>query len=284
MGSKVKRVTKRNVTSMLTFYLPKINETTQKTRFFIIRWLSAGKDEVVLSPFVFGVDFLVNLWRVNVFCALMEISLKGHRVILLPQKALHFPDEKILIISDLHFGKVNHFRRSGIPVPLKANDKNTETLIELFSITKPERVIFLGDLFHSHYNDEWEVIGQVIKHYQTISFELVQGNHDVMSQHQYERHRVKVYDQLDIDSLVLTHEPLEEIDEGRFNLAGHIHPGVRLSGRGRQALTLPCFYFGEKLGLMPAFGEFTGLASIRVKKDDRVFVVADGKIIKVSDE
>ena len=210
--------------------------------------------------------------------------LKGHRVVLLPEKALHFPDDKILVISDLHFGKVNHFRRSGIPVPLKANDKNTETLIELLSKTKPERVIFLGDLFHSHYNDEWEVIGQVMKHFASISFELVQGNHDIMSKHQYERHKMKVFDELLIGSVLLTHEPLQEVKHDLFNLAGHIHPGVRLSGRGRQVLTLPCFYFGKTLGLMPAFGTFTGLATIQVKKEDRVFVIADGKIIKVSDD
>jgi len=214
----------------------------------------------------------------------MEIALKGHRVILLPEKALHFPDDKLLVISDLHFGKINHFRRSGIPVPLKANDKNTETLIELFTRTKPERVIFLGDLFHSHYNDEWEVIGQVIRHFQSISFELIQGNHDIMSRHQYDRHRLKVHDELLIDSILFTHEPMEEIEKGKFNLAGHIHPGVRLSGRGRQALTLPCFYFGKTLGLMPAFGAFTGFVPIQIKKEDRVFVIADGKIIKVSDD
>ncbi len=213
----------------------------------------------------------------------MEINLKGHRVDLLPQKALHFMDEKILLLSDLHVGKVNHFRRSGLPVPLKANDRNTETLIDLFNSVKPERVIFLGDLFHSHYNDEWEVIGQVMRHFRSISFELVQGNHDIMSHHQYERHGLKVADQLNIGSIVLTHEPLEEVEEGKFNLAGHIHPGIRLYGRGRQALTLPCFYFGKQLGLMPAFGAFTGLATIRVKKEDQVFVVVEGKILKVSD-
>ncbi len=213
----------------------------------------------------------------------MEINLKGHRVRLLPQKALHFTEESILLLSDLHVGKVNHFRRAGIPVPLKANDRNTETLIDLLSSTKPQRVIFLGDLFHSHYNDEWEVIGQVIKHFRSVSFELVQGNHDIMSHHQYERHRVTVVDQLRIGSIVLTHEPLKEVEEGVLNLAGHIHPGVRLYGRGRQAVTLPCFYFGSKLALMPAFGAFTGLAAIKVKKEDQVFVIVEGKIVNVSE-
>ena len=213
----------------------------------------------------------------------MEINLSGHRVVMLPQKALHFIDEKILLLSDLHFGKINHFRRSGIPVPLKANDTNTEKLIDLITITKPDRVIFLGDLFHSHYNEEWEVIGQVIRHFKSISFELVQGNHDIMSDHQYNRHRLKVVDHLNIGSILLTHEPLPEVTNGMFNLAGHIHPGVRLYGKGRQSVTLPCFYFGAKLGLMPAFGAFTGLASIKVKKEDQVYVVVEGKILKVSE-
>jgi DNA ligase-associated metallophosphoesterase len=210
----------------------------------------------------------------------MEIRLKDHRLVLLPQKAIHFPDEKILVISDLHLGKINHFRRSGIPVPLKANDQNTETLIHLLGSLQPEQVIFLGDLFHSHYNDEWEVMGQVMRHYKTILFHLVQGNHDIMSDHQYERHGLKVHDKLKMNSIVFTHHP-SEVEEGEFNLAGHVHPGVRLSGRGRQVVTLPCFYFGERSGLMPAFGAFTGLAAIPVKKEDRVFVITDGKIIQV---
>jgi uncharacterized protein len=214
------------------------------------------------------------------FATPMEIRLKDHRLSLLPQKAIHFPDEKLLVISDLHLGKINHFRRSGIPVPLKANDQNTETLIHLLGEVKPEQVIFLGDLFHSHYNDEWEVMGQVMRHYKTISYHLVQGNHDIMSDHQYERHGLKVHDQIKMNSIVFTHHPTEVLNE-EFNIAGHIHPGVLLTGKGRQALTLPCFYFSQRLGLMPAFGAFTGLARIQVKKDDRVFVIADGKIMQV---
>lgn len=212
----------------------------------------------------------------------MEIDLNGYRVLLLPQKAMYFVKERILLLSDLHMGKINHFRRSGIPVPIKANDTNTETLIDLLNALRPERVIFLGDLFHSHYNDEWEVMGQVIRHFESISFELVLGNHDIMSEHQYTRHGIKVADQLFIGSIVLTHEPLQVITEGVFNLAGHIHPGARLYGKGRQAVTLPCFYFGEQLGLLPAFGAFTGLAAIKPKKEDQVYVIVEGKILKVN--
>lgn len=218
----------------------------------------------------------------NTFVRFMTIDIKGHQLTMLPEKALALMSNKILLLADLHFGKINHFRKSGIPVPSKANDRNSELLIDLLNRIKPERVIFLGDLFHSHYNEEWEVLGQVLHHFSASSFELVRGNHDIMSSLQYERHKMQVHEgELKIGPFVLTHEPVMTPTDNYYNLAGHIHPGVHLSGKGRQSLTLPCFYFGEHQGIMPAFGSFTGLATISPKKEDKIFVIAEGKILKI---
>jgi DNA ligase-associated metallophosphoesterase len=210
----------------------------------------------------------------------MEMSVMSEKVILLPQKTLWLEDKRILILADLHFGKINHFRKSGIPVPAKANDRNSELLINLLNITRADRVIFLGDLFHSHYNEEWEVVGQIRKHFLNCSFELVLGNHDILSKEQYARHSMKVYDkELRVGDFLLTHEPLTEFPENVYNLSGHLHPGVKLHGTGRQSLMLPCFYFGKRQGIMPAFGSFTGLARINPQKEDKIFVIAENKII-----
>ena len=212
----------------------------------------------------------------------MTVDIAGCRIKLLSEKALFFKKSKSLVIADLHFGKINHFRRSGIPVPAKGNKSNSERLIDLLNQTKPERTIFLGDLFHSHYNEEWEVLGQILKHFSQCSFELVLGNHDILSNLQYNRNNIDVVKKLEEGSIVLTHEPLKRIKNGSYNLSGHLHPGVRLSGKGRQSMTLPCFYFGEKMGLLPAFGSFTGFKRIVPKKNDRIFVVTDKKIVEVS--
>ncbi len=212
----------------------------------------------------------------------MEIKVQNETMELLPQKVLFWKSMRILLIADLHLGKVNHFRKSGYPVPAKANDRNLELLVEVISATRPDRVIFLGDLFHSHYNPEWEVFGELIRHYTQISFELVMGNHDIMSERQYERKGIKVFNELKIDSFIFSHHPMESVPEGRYNISGHIHPGVNLIGKGRQSVTLPCFYFGVNQAFLPAFGIFTGLAKISPKKDDMVFVVADDKILKVA--
>lgn len=212
----------------------------------------------------------------------MEIEIRGEKLTLLPQKGIFLKQQKILLLADLHFGKINHFRKSGIPVPPKANEKNAEVLIDLLNKTKPERTIFLGDLFHSHYNEEWEVLGQVLKHFSACAFELVRGNHDIMSALQYERNKIKVFEgELELGQFTLTHEPKENIPGPAYNLAGHLHPGVWLFGKARQALSLPCFYFGEHQGILPAFGSFTGVARIQPHKGDRVFVVAEGKILPV---
>ncbi|MBT1704728.1 ligase-associated DNA damage response endonuclease PdeM [Chryseosolibacter indicus] len=211
----------------------------------------------------------------------MEVEILGEQVVLYPQKAMFWKKQNVLFLADLHLGKINHFRKSGIPVPVKANDRNLEVLMDIINLTKPQRVICLGDLFHSHYNSEWEVFGELVNHYAAISFELVVGNHDIMSDHQYERKGIKLHDKLFMGPFLFTHHPLEEFSDTAYNIAGHIHPGIHLKGKGRQSVTLPCFYFGAKQAYLPAFGLFTGLALINPRKNDKVFVVADNKILSV---
>jgi metallophosphoesterase superfamily enzyme len=86
-----------------------------------------------------------------------------------------------------------------------------------------------------------------------------------------------------INNLFLTHEPLENIPEGLFNIAGHIHPGAHLKGSARQSVTLPCFYVKANQCIVPAFGAFTGLASVQPKLGDKIFVVADGMVMATNE-
>ncbi len=202
---------------------------------------------------------------------------------LLSEKALFLTGERILVVADLHFGKINHFRQAGMPVPQAANQENAETLIDLVNATSPQRVVFLGDLFHSHYNEEWEVLGQIVLNFPGCSFELVRGNHDILSTQQYERKGISVVDHLVVGDWILTHEPMqaEEIPTGKINMAGHLHPGAHLEGRGRQGITLPCFWFSKNQIILPAFGSFTGLAIIRPGGSDQVYVIFENKVMEV---
>jgi DNA ligase-associated metallophosphoesterase len=213
-----------------------------------------------------------------------ELNFEGERVLLLPEKALWLPESKSLVVADVHWGKIDHFRKAGIPVPVKGNDKNAETLISIINQFKPKRVIFLGDLFHSVYNDGWETFGQIRNAFVHCSFELVIGNHDILSNRQYERHKISLHkESLQLNNLLLTHEPLEEIPESAFNVAGHVHPGAHLRGTGKQSVILPCFYIRSNQCILPAFGAFTGLATVQPKLGDKIFVVANGNVIATNE-
>src|SRR5687767_3882927 len=149
----------------------------------------------------------------------MDIEIFDEQIVLFPQKALYWKKERILLVADLHLGKINHFRKSGIAVPHKANERNLEILMDLIGLTNPARIILLGDLFHSHYNPEWEVFGELVKHFAHISFELVLGNHDIMSEGQYQRKGILLHDQLAIGPFLFTHHPLEEIPDNVYNIS-----------------------------------------------------------------
>lgn len=211
----------------------------------------------------------------------MTFSHFGQDFLLLPEKALFHPVSSALIISDLHLGKINHFRKSGIPVPVKAQESNLENLAVLFIQLRPQKVFFLGDLFHSHYNSAWDSFGQLISSFSEINFHLVTGNHDILSDHQYARYGIKTYKTFMLtDYIRLIHAPEEEnIENGLTDICGHIHPAVVLRGKGLRAEKFPCFWINEKYMVLPAFGAFTGTHRIAPKKSDRIFFIADRKVI-----
>lgn len=213
----------------------------------------------------------------------VEIALGGMTVQLLPERALRLPETTTLVVADLHFGKVNHFRRAGLPVPVAANQRNAEQLIELIQKYQPTQTLFLGDLFHSVYNDDWEVVGQIVKHFPACSFRLVVGNHDILSDRQYQRHGIEQVDQVTIGNLLFTHEPqeAEALLPGVINVAGHLHPAARLTGKGRQSLVMPCFWKSERHFILPAFGSFTGLATVSPGEHDRVYVLVERRILEM---
>ncbi|MBX2877723.1 MAG: ligase-associated DNA damage response endonuclease PdeM [Saprospiraceae bacterium] len=200
-----------------------------------------------------------------------------------PFHAIYWEEQQTLLLADLHLGKAAHFRKGGLPVPATAGDSNWDRLQALLFDIKPARVLFLGDLFHSDYNPVWEELGDLIQQFRAVSFELIPGNHDILEDPYYQSAGLHLHPlTLEIPPFYFTHHPQAEIPEGLYNLCGHIHPSVTLRGGARQSLRLPCFYFGEQQGILPAFGAFTGTANITVRAGDRVFVITSNEVVEVS--
>lgn len=204
----------------------------------------------------------------------------GEKLILLPEKAILWPAQKALIVTDLHLGKGMHFRKAGIALPLYSQQDDFTQLDKLLQTEGLEQVIFLGDLFHSSYNSQWELLGHLINNYKHLAFILVQGNHDILNQSEYKRFGFKVFDILHVGPFLFSHEPIE--NPSAYNIYGHIHPGIRLQGSGGLSMRLPCFFFSTNYAVLPSFGKLTGLYSLKPKKTDKIFAIGNGKIFELN--
>ena len=212
-----------------------------------------------------------------------QIEIQNQVLQLLPEKALLWKEKSILMVSDLHLGKSAHFRKSSYAVPEGLYQNDLERLHQIIVDHKVQRVLILGDLFHSVYNPVWEAFGDFIKNHDEQSFELIVGNHDILSNHQYEKFNIILYKQvLKLEPFVLVHDAADIVDHDNYHFTGHIHPGIRLRGKARQSLRLPCFYFKEKYAVLPAFGSFTGCATIKPGKNDKVFGVLKDEVVDLS--
>ncbi len=197
---------------------------------------------------------------------------------LLPSKAVYIEKHKTLIASDIHLGKVGHFRDAGIAIPGGLAEADLITLDDIIKTLDVNELFILGDLFHSGVNYDVRLFDAWREVHHSIDINLVKGNHDIMSDQLYSNFEIRIHKKYFLwNRFLFTHKPLDDnviLNGCDYIFCGHVHPGVRLQGKARQSLSLPCFYFSEKQCILPAFGEFTGKYIIRPNGNDRVYVVA----------
>lgn len=197
-----------------------------------------------------------------------------------PSGALYWEGQDMLLIADVHLGKVAHFRKHGAAIPASIGHINYENLDRVLRHYKPKSVCFLGDLFHSSLNSDWISFEHWVAK-QNTQFILVSGNHDIISHHKFERMGFEICDAWKRSGFILTHHPTA-LTTG-FNIAGHIHPGVRMRGAGLQSLRLACFFKSERQMILPAFGIFTGKHILTPKTGDQIYALVQGEVVCVSE-
>ena len=208
----------------------------------------------------------------------------NQNLILHPKKAIFWEEQQALIISDLHIGKVGHFRKAGIAIPKLMEQEELALLSDLIHEFKPAKLIFLGDLFHSDINNDWNWLQLWRDLYPAIQMILVQGNHDILHPDYYEQAGFEIHSTLLISPFLFVHDKkdYEFPPEGVYVLSGHIHPAVRLRGKARQSLLLSCFSFGKNAAILPAFGKFTGLAMVNPREGENVFAIVNNQLLSLS--
>ncbi|MGK4566995.1 ligase-associated DNA damage response endonuclease PdeM [Flavobacterium sp. 3HN19-14] len=209
----------------------------------------------------------------------LKINLKNNHFILHPTGTIFWEEKKMLLISDVHLGKVSHFRKHGMAIPGNAISKNFEQLNTALDFFNPSIVVFLGDLFHSKINNEWGLFEDWVS---GIAAEiiLVAGNHDILDERHFEKIGIKIFSEIETDGFLFTHHPDER--DNLFNFCGHIHPGIKIYGIGKQSLKLPCFFQKENQMILPAFGEFTGNYFLVPAETDIVYAVTKDEVIVVA--
>lgn len=211
---------------------------------------------------------------------IFELKIHNAELVLHPYRAVYWPAYRLLIVTDLHLGKIQHFRNSGIYLPSHASMDNYERLSTLLLEFSPKSILILGDLFHSHYNQDWKNFCELRNSFPTIDFELIPGNHDIVDPQLFSKNEIVIHEPgYTIENMHFSHYP-EKVDS-LYNIAGHIHPGIKLVGDGLQSLKLPVFYFGADQAILPSFGTFTGIALIKPVPGDQVIAITNDELVQI---
>jgi len=210
----------------------------------------------------------------------IDITWHNHNFTLLDDRAIYWPAQNTLLLADLHLGKASAFAAFGIPVPAKTNDHDLDRLTSLVDRTGAHTLVILGDLLHHKRGRCGQTLaageqtfGQLATRTNNpVRTILVRGNHDEHAGDPPASWRIRVeHAPLTFDGLTLVHDPkhaLSDTQPDTPTLAGHLHPTVHTLGRSR------CFWFTRNIGILPAFGTFTGGKHIDPAPGDRVFAIA----------
>jgi hypothetical protein len=112
-----------------------------------------------------------------------ELHWHGHRLELLPERAVWDPAQGLLLLADVHLGKAECFQASGIPLPSDGDLANLNRLLTLAHGLRPQRVVVLGDLIHSRLGLTGELRQKLSALPELLGcpLQLVGGNHEAGS-------------------------------------------------------------------------------------------------------
>lgn len=206
--------------------------------------------------------------------ACVALTSSAGELVLTPERAVWLASLQTLLIADVHLGKAASFRALGVPVPEATTDGSLARLDAALARWQPmgvRRLVILGDLLHAQAAQRdvtMRSLRQWRERHPGLAITLILGNHDARAGRPPADLAIDVaVDSWRCDQVLCIHAPddLPPVDQRpALCFAGHLHPAVRLSGRGRDQLRLPCFWRRpDGLWVLPAFGEFTGGWSLR---------------------
>ena len=218
----------------------------------------------------------------------------------LAARAICWPAQRTLFVADVHLGKAETFSALGVPVPAGATQSTLQRLMGLVDASDAGTLVILGDLLHARAAHSDAVLGPLesaLRRRHELRVCLVRGNHDDRAGDPPEQLGIEMLDDAHrLGPFELCHHPTDR-ETGRdalgaarvqspdsgHRLAGHLHPAVRLRGRASRGVRLPCFCVSGHQTILPAFGDFTGAATIERLPGETLLAIADDHLFELSD-
>jgi len=182
----------------------------------------------------------------------LDVTFAGHDMVLDADLGLWWPEQDVLVVSDLHLEKSTFLAQHGSAIAPYDTQDTLERLDRLVARYRPKRLVLLGDSFHDRL--AWRRLEPAARDGllricgSVEACHLVEGNHDTGLA------ELDFVDDVALDGVVFRHEP-EPSDLPQ--VIGHFHPKVTTSLRGHR-FSGKCFAINSRLLIMPAFGSFTG--------------------------
>jgi uncharacterized protein len=173
---------------------------------------------------------------------------------------LYWPEQRALVVADLHLEKGSGFARRGMLLPPYDTTETLARLADLVHRRDPRLVVCLGDNFHDDGGSARLSAADCASLSALQSgrdWIWIAGNHDPEPACGIGGLSAGV---VALGNLVFRHEPAPEPADGE--IAGHLHPSARVSQRGH-ALVRRCFAGDGRRLVMPAFGAYAGGLDIR---------------------
>lgn len=205
------------------------------------------------------------------------IALAGQTLLLLGERAVHWPDQRALLIADLHLGKADVLRRAGIAAPRGSTGADLDRLQALIERHRPDTLWVLGDLLHGPLHEapwlaRWRRFRAA---HAALRIRVVVGNHD----RAVDAGRLAIEREADaqvVAGLRLCHAP--SAPGSMPYLCGHLHPCVRLPGVPRR---WPAFSLRAQGLVLPAFSLLTGSSPPTATKSGAHFACVEGQVIPI---
>ncbi|MEM6283079.1 MAG: ligase-associated DNA damage response endonuclease PdeM [Chloroflexota bacterium] len=213
----------------------------------------------------------------------ITIAVANTRLTLLPQRAIWWAEQKTLFVADVHLGKDATFGQIHLHLENRQTADTLHRLTHLIHTYNAEKLVILGDWIHAERGLTQTTIQQLNDWYdahRAVKITLVMGNHDSRIRNLPAGENMAIVGEpYALAPFNCWHHPHNASDG--YHLCGHLHPNIALRGKGRQQLTLPCFWQQANSIILPAFTTFSGKVAIRASASDHVYALTEQGIIRV---